>query len=284
MQLNWIATRKGMYHSFEPFKKNPLARTQIGQLLRILAEEDPPGLAPYSLSASFSELEVRLIVSHHAFPVSYQDLIIETSHDGDLTVEDVEIAIRTHLNRCHSAVRESARQMELKLGDIEATLRQISIDKARAAIIAAFPDEAIGEYLPIQQTFQDFWTFAKKGDDRTLYAARQVDVVGNFVAIRLDNTSIAEWAEEMGEDINCGGRYGFFLMTLAEAYAASELGLDSTKFGWKHVLGAEVPGRLGINRFTNVKAVMSVNWLHEEEGDVIVEFDANNMPTNACLT
>ena len=244
------------------------ALTPLGKLFIALAEETVWS-GEYRVAASFGS-EPRLTVFHPTF-LSDQPLeIVEGA--GILSVKDVEDALRAHFRKSWEGIQSVMSVLQNTTSSLREASNRIEVDKAKAAIVAVFPEAMAARHNHVLGTY-DLSAF--EGHDEQIFLARQID--GEFLhgIARIGMQPLHFYGLKERDKRSC------FWEALALAFAEKELGLAE---GHLYSLKIEVeekervwPHPAGYDPFI----VREVLFQERLVGDqVVVTFGANNLPAS----
>lgn len=199
----------------EHFVGSGLAATPLGQLLVALIEETIWSVE-YGVCGYWGEKPCLEI--HHSTFLSGHPLVIDEA-SGIRSVRGVEDAVRAHLHSSQKRIESLIDPLQGKANDLYRTAVNISKCKAKAAIVAAFPEagETALNSLGIQY---GFYLFAADASSAPSFVAREID--HGFCGIaRIDCDSYA-WYTAIG-GIGKNQQLDIFWTALARTFAAREL-------------------------------------------------------------
>lgn len=175
-------------------------------------------------------------------------------------------------------MRPTIEYLNGQINDMRQASEDIAVDKARAAIVAAFSEAVDISQTPITAG-RDLYAFHKKDIDHgPIYVARKLDheFVGGVARI---DCSASRWYG-LRDGIEKGQRHGLFWAELARAFAARELGVPEKDLLCDSVSATEKPRTfLEVEPYIVGKAVLRILGGKE---NVVVLF-RGNLPAWARL-
>src|SRR3989344_3805276 len=199
--------------------ENRQTQGPLGKLLIALIQE-LTWSDGYTVYASLDEADLYLTISHKTF-LPDRPLVIKGETETAISVRGVENAIRAHIRESQEVNRPAISTLQGQVNDLDRTFDRINIDKARVAIIATFPEAALGDLEPIRANLEDLYAFGERNGE-FIFVAREVghEFIGGVA--RLEQLSRMRWyAMQNGALMN--QRHGVFWAELARAFAAREL-------------------------------------------------------------
>lgn len=197
----------------EQFVGSNFAAHPLGKLLIALTEETGWS-GEYEVCGYWDEKPL-LKIHHPAFLPERPLMIAEDS--GIVSVRGVEDAIRKHFRDSEkSLVPEICRLQELK-SELPRALDRIMVDKAKAAIIAVFPEAVDARHYSDLSDGSFNCFVVKKGGTEHLFVARKINHEFTSGIAQLD-VSIPEWWQ-----MDYRQRHDLFWKSLARAFAVHEL-------------------------------------------------------------
>lgn len=265
--------------TLEQFVGSEQAKSPLGKLLIALVEEKVWSDS-YEVNASLGERPC-LCITHKVFSSSRQSLIVRDDGAISLSVRGVEDAIRTHLRHSWEAIEPSIEILENKISSLHQTSRKIAIDKAKAAIVAVFP-EAVDASWSGDELQGDLYCFLLPRDinGRPIFVAREIDheFIGGVARI---DCSYSHWYGA-ARGIEAAGKYGIFWVALAQAFVAREVGIPEEELRYREVHASEVaPPPFGNYKVDKV-VLSAISCLRGVDEDIVVEFGVDNLP-NATI-
>ena len=250
------------------------AKSPFGKLLVALTEENAWS-RKYEVYASF-EGKPYLSIFHPKF-LSGRPLIID-EEVFDLSVHGMENAVRAHIQKSKKSLEPGISLLQDQANDLYRTFNQIDEDKARAAIVAVFPEADVA--TRIDSSGGDLYSFYSSGgiDSSPIFVARNVG--GEFVGgVARINCAASFWYGK-GTGIGKHQKHGLFWTALAQTFAAQELQVPEDALRSSNVVAREMPWQY---RGTYPKAdpyvvEKVVLRLSRTSTDVVVHFGANNLP------
>lgn len=261
------ATTLGAYLSLKQFEEVYFASTPLGKLFLALIAETAWS-SEYSVVINIYR-GPELVISHAHFPAK---LVIWDSSWADWTVRRVEDAVRKHLDEQMKAVRAKIEPLQNSVSAMDGLLRQIDARKARAALLAAFPD--VGELALFSPDPADVFCFGKVIEHTPAYLVRMVNHEAVGVA-RLSDQSPLGWHMQ-SDGIAKNQRLGEFWAGLAKSFAGRELQIPETELRCDEVVAVEMPWEPKKNRYVVSKVVLRT----VDDRRIVVMF-ANNLPAKA---
>lgn len=256
------------------------AQTPFGQLTIALTREIGWS-AKYHFSTHFHKEGPYLLIGHALFPPP-GTMVFGTDSGEDVSVHGVENAVRSHFYKLHEELQPGIAALQLRANDLNETAMQIVVEKARAAVVASFPEAGELEYLPFSEAWRALYVFGRSGDGY-LYVARTSDNEVTRGVTRIES-SILAWSG-MG-DIE---RHELFWTELARTYIVRELQIPESRLPrYGNVSAKEKPLSSRIHSqledgYEDVEVTFRAETVTGESRDVIVEFGLDNLPAKAYL-
>lgn len=240
----------------------------------------------WSMEYSFS---VRLIDDHQpSLTIHYPESLEMIEHplmftgENGVSVRGVEDAVRVHLWKLHEEVLARIAQLQKDADNLAEAAFQITIDKAKAAVVAAFPEADGADYIPCQAARHDLYAFAHNGIENVhsnpVYVVRVVggEAVGGIA--RIESTVFTWCGMREEERLEC------FWAELAWTFAALNFLPTDEPHRRGHVLSTEVRSEVlrnlhGTDPYHVDKAVFPAHG----KQDIVVEFGSDNLPAKAYL-
>lgn len=261
--------------TFEQFIESPQAESPLGELFIALVKETAWSSA-YEVYASIDG-ESSWLTIYHKTLLPDRSLAIPRDTGQVLSVQEVEKAVRAHLKNCEKSIWPIVSILQDRAHTLQRALEDIDTDKAKAAIVAAFHEEA--NLVPIISTDKELYAFhhSNDNDEGPIFVARKVD--GEFTggAARI-NCSVFRWFQtENGMLID--QRIGMFWATLAMAFAARKLRISEKTLYCINVCTNEKPfGTLEGSVPTSVQL-----GIVRKSSTITVKFEDDGLPTKAYV-
>lgn len=256
--------------TLEDFRKRPTAGIPLGKLFIALCEENTWSAASFTVTGRFAN-ETTLVIWHPAF-LRGRALVIDEAC-GILTVDQVEAAVRKHLEETAEWLLPTIKDLSDQRERARTAERQIDIDKAKALVVARYPEAADTRYRHAADMRREFHPFAKD-KEASVYVVRQLgDAFVGPVKVRC---TPFDW-HCAGHEVRGHPQYKLFWEALAVQFAARELEVPEEKILSGIPAVRELPwqeGQVGGLRIEKVHVSIQAGRLQE----FIVEFDENNLP------
>lgn len=260
--------------TLEQFTESEHAETPLGKLLTALTGE-AVWSSDYAVYASFGHEKPFLQVNHRTF-LSEGSLMIYDDAKTVLSVRGVEDALRALIRNSRKALQSSISLLQYRRDDLERLSDKIMWDKARAAIVAAFPQAADATPSNVGSGV-DLYAFSANYHTGPIFVARAVG--GEFIggtACVWRNSFV--WSRA-GDGIKESHRHFLFWEALARAFVARELSIREESLSCAEVFASENPwDEHRLERFTVEKVVLS-----DIRGDFVVEFGSDNLPATVTV-
>lgn len=160
--------------TMEEFLRDAEARTPFGQLVIALADEREWSVN-YSFSAHIRGNKSSLLISHPTFFPNRANALVFTAKDsGNPSVRCVADAVRAHLLELKTNLQDKIKKIKNEISGLGGAADRIVIARARAAIIAAFPDAGEIEYILCLADCPEFYAFCL-GTSGFTYVARVIN-------------------------------------------------------------------------------------------------------------
>ncbi len=251
------------------------AKAPIGKLV-IALDKETAWSSEYTFSASVYGENPSLLISHPVFFPGPGNALVFMEKDRDVSMHGVEDAVRAYLWKLHEDLQPGiARLCQDANGIAEAAL-QIVVKKARAAVVAAFPEAGDIEYLPFQAAWPSLYAFGQYGRGDSLYLARAIDneIIGGVVRVE---SRIFDWDRMTEEE-----RLNRFWSELAWVFAVRELQIPGNKPNRRIVSAKEAPLGIRISQpKVDVYEIEKVTFYCDGAMNVVVEFGTNSLPAKA---
>ncbi|MFA5996339.1 MAG: hypothetical protein WC790_01295 [Candidatus Paceibacterota bacterium] len=259
----------------DEFARSEHAETPLGKLLIALVGETVWS-NDYTIYASFDGERPFLQVNHKTF-LSENSLMIYDDAKTVLSVRGVEDAIRALIRESRKALSSSINLLQYRRDDLERVFGKIMWDKARAAIVAAFPQVAAATPSHVG-TENDLYAFCANANTGPVFVARAVD--GEFIGgTACVECSGFDWYNA-GNGVEEGRRHNLFWAALAQAFAARELRIPGESlWGCEKVFASEKPWEFPQSEPYIVEKVIFSNW----KGEIVVEFGSDNLPATVTV-
>lgn len=268
--------------TLEQFTESEHAGTPLGELFVALTGE-AVWSSDYTIYASFDGRRPFLQVNHRTF-LSEGSLVIYNDGKTVLSVRGVEDAVRALIHDSRKALQSSISLLQYRRNDLERLSDKIMWDKARAAIVAAFPQAADATPSNVGSEV-DLYAFANKGMG-PIFVARAVggEFIGGTACVWRNSF---EWFSA-GDGIKEGQRHYLFWEALARTFVRSELDVSEEDLRHANVFASENPwDDQRLERFTLEKAVFRVpSKIPKNIRDdtfVVVEFGSDNLPARTFI-
>ena len=268
--------------TMEQFIGSEQANSSLGKLLIALTEETTWS-AGYNVYASFEEEFPYLNISHTTF-LSECPLIISHKTGDNWSVRRVEDAVRALLYDSQKSLRSSINILQGRAHNLRQMSEQITVDKAKAAIVAVFPEANSARYHSLATTRGGFYLFTTGAEATPIFVAREIDheFVGGVA--RIDCPFSVWYRAEDG--ILTYQKNGLFWAALARVFAERKLGVKDLLC--ENVFASEKPleaivAQLKVDPYVVEKVIMRIRFWPEGE-KVVVEFGSDNLPTKAYMS
>lgn len=265
------ATTLGACLSLKQFEGVDFAGTPLGKLFLALIAETAWS-SEYSVIINVHR-GPELIINHPHFPAK---LVIWDSNWTDWSVRRVEDAVREHLGKQMGAVRAKVEPLQGQISAMDDALRRIDKAKARAALLAAFPD--VGELTLFSPDPADVYAFGTVMDHTPAYLVRMVNHEAVGVACLSDQSPLG-W-HVLSDGIAKHQRLGDFWIALAKSFAARELGIpevDLTRCD--EICVTEKPWAPKQDKYVVNKVVLRTF----DDRKIVVTFGVDNLPASVDL-
>lgn len=269
--------------TLEQFTESEHAETPLGKLLTALAGE-AVWSNDYTIYASFDGDRPFLKVNHQFF-LSESSLMIHDDAKTVLSVRGVEDAVRMHISNSQNGIRPAISMLQNRVNDLGRVSDKIMWDKAREAIVAAFP-QAVGATPRNVGSGVDLYAFSANYQIGPVFVARAVggEFVGGTACVECSGF---EWTKA-GDGIEKGRRHHLFWAALARAFTTREHDIPEKNLWCEQISAVENPwSDQQTEWFTVEKAVFRVpSKIPRDVRDntfIVVEFDANNLPAKALI-
>jgi len=260
--------------TLEQFVESEQGSTPLGRLLVALTKETAWS-GEYTVYGSFGEKHPHLYVRHESF-LPERSLAIGGT-DNDLSLRGVENAVREHIKESQQGMRPAINILQSRVNELHRALDRIASDKARTAIVAAFPEANGVEQTPaVHQS--GLYAFGAKTARDQLYVARELDheFVGGIA--RIDCNTLYWY--QLQDGVEKGQRHGLFWAQLARAFAARELDIEEKDLWCESVSAIEKPWESPqVDQYIVEKGVLRNGPVER----VIVEFGPDNLPAKAYV-
>lgn len=265
--------------TFEEFLKSEWALTPLGKLLTALVAETVWSNM-YEVSADFALYKKQkpfLRVEHQAF-LDDVPLTINESRLDSMSVRAVENALRQHIIASEKTLESAMSILQRKRADLSDAVDDIGVCKAKAAIVAVFPEATNAMRNHVLNTYDlSAFVLSQGGSHEQVFLARQID--GEFVRgiVRIRMEALAFYRLPETEKRNN------FWKALALAFAEKELGLSEGSLFPSEIEVEEKEGSwpypVGFDPYV-VKEVLFRQRFPATTGEVVVTFGADNMPAS----
>ncbi len=266
--------------TLEQFSGSEHAGTPLGKLLTALTGE-AVWSNDYTVYASFGSGKPFLQVNHRTF-LSEESLMIYDDAKTVLSVHGVEDAVRALIRDSQKAMHSSINLLQSRRDDLGRVSDKIMWDKARAAIVAAFPQaaDATPSHVGMEN---DLYAFsANKGERKgPIFVARAIDreFIGGTACVECNGF---DWYKA-GNGVEKGQRHYLFWAALARAFAAHRHAIPETDLRCERVFASEKPWEFPQPEPYIVEKVV-FDLLCEDENVVIeVNFGSDNLPERAFI-
>lgn len=260
--------------TLEQFTESEYAATPLGKLLTALTGE-AVWSNDYTVYASFGSGKPFLQVNHRTF-LSEESLMIYDDAKTVLSVRGVEDAVRALIRNSRKGLQSSISLLQSRRDDLGRVSDKIMWDKARAAIVAAFPQAADATPSNVGSGV-DLYAFSASHHAGPVFVARAVG--GEFTG-----GSACVWCNSFGwfsagDGIEKGQRHHLFWKALARAFVRSELDVSEEDLRHANVFASENPwDEQRLERFTVEKVTFS-----DRKGEIVVEFGSDNLPATVTV-
>jgi len=277
MKCTGISTGSSSSNSLtlEQFTESEYSETPLGKLLSALAGE-AVWSNDYTVYASFGSGKPFLQVNHRTF-LSEESLMIYDDAKTVLSVHGVEDGVRMHIKNSQNGIRPVINMLQNRVNDLGRVSDKIMWDKARAAIVAAFPQAADATPSNVGSGV-DLYAFSASHHAGPVFVARAVG--GEFTG-----GSACVWCNSFGwfsagDGIEKGQRHHLFWKALARAFVARELiSIREESLSCAEVFASENPwDEQRLERFTVEKVTFS-----DRKGEIVVEFGSDNLPATVTV-
>lgn len=267
--------------TLEQFVGSPEADNPLGQLLIALTNENTWSV-DYTVSAHFHGDEPRMYISHDSFlPERSLSISADTSN---LSVRGVEDAVRAHLRESQESMWPAISILQHHVNGLYQTFEQIDTDKARAAVVKAFPEAKGAEYSPAMAR-GGLHCFHNGGINQTpIFVAREInhEFVGGVA--RIIGCSAFEWYG-MSDGVKASQRHGVFWIYLAIQFVAREFQVNEKEIYFQSISVTEKPFEVicvqpPIDPYIVEKVLLRITC-HKK--DVVVEFGSDNLPAKVYI-
>lgn len=247
------------------------AGTPLGKLLSALVAENVWS-DRYEVYASFGKEPFLNIDNPTLFLPGYP-LIIREKDGDNLSVRKVEDMVRAHIRGTMESLRPAIDILQGQSNDLYRALDQIDTHKAKAAIVAVFPEAA--ETIPVPSEMGDggLYAFSAGAGTAPVFVARAIDheFVGGVARL---NLSRSDWYM-MGNGGGQHERHAKFWVALARAFAARKLQIQEDDFLGNGLIRTQWEDR---PQQADPHVVEKVVLRLPDSTDVIVRFGSDNLP------
>lgn len=263
--------------TMEQLVESEWAEILIGKLLIALAAETAWS-GEYEVYAQLSGDKPYLNIRHASF-LPERSLLIYPG-PGIEFVRDVEDAVRDHLKQSEDSLKPVLSLLQSKQSGLYYAREAIPIEKAKATIVAVFPEAANAYHNHLLGTGHLF-VFVLNGDgDRReqIFIAREMD--GEFVhgITRVNTTATAWYLEKNDTDFK---KHCRFWEALAIAFAAKELGIPEKCLYCEKVDAEEKewlwPRPIGYDPYV-IREILFREQFHDDQ--IAVTFGADSLPAS----
>jgi len=256
--------------ALEQFIESPPAESPLGKLFIALIEENEWS-KQYTVYASFGD-ESYLNIEHPGFLPDRPLIIRGKVVDELFSVRRVEDIVRNHLKEAGESIHLSISILSRKIDNINEAFNRIDEDKARAAIIIAFPEAEAVALKTIPQSHGGLYSLGINTENRT-FVARKIDgeFTGGVARIKLP---VLAWCC-LEEGISYYQKHGVFWIALARAFVARELQISENEIHSASIFAnndCSLPSRPSIEKIV----------LRKNNTTIVVEFD-NELPVKATF-
>lgn len=272
MKLQNIFSQYGGRHTnLKVLRSGEEGETAAGKLLVALVNENAWS-KDYVVTGRFDGGLPSIAIEHESF--KYHPLVIQPTDWEGWTVRRVEDEVRKRIDEMVESVQTQMQSLQNQISSMHYTRSHIDVDKARAAILAAFPDAGVLNYVALDTS--DLYGFYVTSNRGPSYLARVLDhePVGGVVRLPC---SVTDWYLLL-PGIGRHERHGYFWAALAQAFAARELHIPENELQCDEVQAMVMewdPGQVDRN-------IVKYATLRTFNGrNIRVVFDENNLPAKA---
>lgn len=260
--------------TMEQFVSEPAAKSPLGKLFIELTKE-MVWSNEYEISAYLGRDAPYLRIDHPTF-LSDRPLIVR-NRTKIVSIRDVEDALQAHFRESEESLRPEISRLQNQRDDLYRASDQITVDKAKAAIVSVFPEAADSRHFAPYGRSDLCCFILGHGFGHKIFVAREIDheFGGGVVELHIPGD---EWHHR-----ESGQKHKDFWKALARAFVAREFQIPEDTLYGKYVgveekpLDAWAPGP--DDPYIVEKVVLGVLG----EGQVVVTFGANNLPAEAVL-
>ena len=263
--------------TMEQFVASEEAKTPLGNLLVALTQESVWS-NDYTIYASLTERDPFLQISHPTF-LPEGTLMFYDDGKAVMSVRSIEDVVRKHLRDSQKHIRPAISLLQSRVNELDRVFARIAWDKAKAAVIAVFPEAVNATPSPIGAEAQ-LYAFSHE-PSRFVFVARCVD--NDFVGgvARVERTSF-EWYRA-GRGIEKDQQDGLFWTALAQAFAAHTFDISKESLRFDSISVSEKPWKPGLSEPYVVEKVVFIYRNEHENLPVEVVFGSDNLPERAFI-
>lgn len=229
----------------------------------------------YTASIHFDD-KGRLVLFQVNHPCFIEGRALWIDPEKQKTVRDVETAVRAHIDALRKHLEPKIARLQIQDDKLYRARRQILIDRAKAAVVAIFPEAESAEYFKLQDD-SAFYSFGAPDGEQTIFVVREVggEFIGRVVRIILFPL---EW-RCLRPGLETNQREWVFWTALAKTFASTKLGIPENEFHCLDVVAKkktfeEMARNPGIDPY-----IVEGVHLRTASQKIVVEFDCN-MPVD----
>ncbi|MDD2657825.1 MAG: hypothetical protein PHD04_04185 [Candidatus Pacebacteria bacterium] len=263
--------------TLEQFAESAEAESSLGKSFLALTQETAWS-SDYTVGAYLTDApfqKPRLVIKHETF---VRPLVIKDGTGTDLSLRGIEDAVRDHFRECKEWLQPTLSHLQGQINDLFRAREKITVDKAKAVIVAVFPEAA--EATPFSTPWgRDLCAFSTGMDEGPVFVVRMLDLEPAGGVARID-CHPGYWYG-LGDGVEKNKMHGLFWAELARAFAARELQIPEKDLGCEDVVATEKPWEFPqVDPYVVEKVV-----LRDGPGErIVVEFGSDNLPMKAELS